>query len=504
MYRFLGVRACPHSTVLLLLLTVGLLLGTAACTPESSSPDDNDRPNVVFILIDDLGWADTEVYGSEFYETPHINDLAADGMRFTQAYAAASICSPTRSSIMSGKHPARLNQTDWIPGRGNSPDQRLLQVDDNNRLPASEVTIAEALNREGYVTAHMGKWHIGGEGYLPEDQGFDVNVAGNENGSPPDYFWPYKDGDYHLEELAETGEEGEYLTTRLGEEAVSFINEHRDENFFLHLSHYAVHTPLQAPDSLVEKYWTRLDTMDKPDRPVVGKEHGHESLLVQNHPVFAAMVESMDETVGMVRRALREAGIAEETVIVFASDNGGLSTLEASTGLGRPSTSNYPLRAGKGWLYEGGVRVPLIVRWPGVTEPGSISETPVTSTDFYDTIADVTNTSVPGNQGIDGRSLVPILQGSGTPDRERFYWHYPHYHGSGNTPSGALRRGPYKLVQYFAPNEVELYNLSEDRREQNDLSDTRPTLADSLLGELETWRDRVDAQMPEKNPNYEP
>lgn len=502
MYPSQSTRARPHLPIPVLVLTIGLLLGATACTSESPSPD--DRPNVVFILIDDLGWADTEIYGSDFYETPHINDLAADGMRFTQAYATAAICSPTRSAIMSGKHPARINQTDWIPGRGNSSDQRLLQVEDNNRLPASETTIAEVLNREGYVTAHMGKWHIGGDGYLPEDRGFDVNVAGNENGSPPDYFWPYKDGDYHLEELARTGEEGEYLTTRLGKEAVSFISDHRDEDFFLHLSHYAVHTPLQAPDSLVEKYRTKLDTMEMPDRPVVGEEHGHESYFVQNHPVFAAMVESMDETVGMVRRALREAGIAEETVIVFTSDNGGLSTLEASIGIDRPSTSNYPLRAGKGWLYEGGVRVPLIVHWPGVTEPGSISETPVTSTDFYDTIAEVTGTSVPGNQGIDGRSLVPILQHPGAPEREQFYWHYPHYHGSGNTPSGAIRSGPYKLVQYLATDEVELYNLSEDLREQHDVSDARPALTDSLLGELETWREQVDAQMPEKNPNYEP
>jgi len=486
-----------RSPSLVLLLVGGLLLGAGGCSSDPPAPAEEDRLNVVFILIDDLGWADTEVYGSEFYETPHVNQLAEDGMRFTRAYAAAAICSPTRSSIMSGKHPARLNQTDWIPGVSPRPDHRLRTVQDSNHLPLGEVTIAEALNRNGYVTAHMGKWHLGAEGHQPEDQGFDVNVAGTRHGSPPDYFWPYEDGDYQLEGLAETGEEGEYLTTRLGEEAASFIEKRREEDFFLHLAHYAVHTPLQAPDSLVQKYRAKADTMERPDRPVMGEEHGHKWLRVQNHPVFAAMVETMDRTVGTVRDALREAGIAEETVIVFSSDNGGLAT-------DRPSTSNVPLRAGKGWMYEGGVRVPLIVYWPGGTAPGSTSDTPVSSTDFYDTIAEMTGTAVPENQGVDGRSLVPLLRQTGSLDRERFYWHYPHYHGAGNTPSGAIRSGSYKLVQYFATEEVELYNLSQDRREQNDLSGQRPALTDSLLKQLQSWRSRVDAQMPEKNPNYEP
>lgn len=488
----------------LLFLLTGFLLATAGCTSDSGSSE-ADRPNVILIVIDDLGWADTEVYGSEFYETPHINALARDGMRFTQAYAAAAICSPTRSSIMSGKYPGRLNQTDWIPGRETTPDYRLQQVDDRNHLPTSEVTIAEALGQNGYVTAHMGKWHLGSEGHLPQDQGFDINVAGNENGSPPEYFWPYKRDDYQLEALAETGEEGEYLTTRLAKEAASFIENHRSRDFFLHFAPYAVHTPLQAPDSLVEKYRAKADTMDRPDRPDLGEEHGHEWLLVQNHPVFAAMVEIMDRAVGRIRRALREAGIAEETVILFSSDNGGLAVLDGSaTGIGQPSTSNYPLRAGKGWLYEGGVRVPLIVRWPDVTEPGSVSEIPVMSTDFYDTIAEITGTSVPEDQGVDGRSLTPVLRGSASLERERFYWHYPHYHGSGNTPSGAMRSGPYKLVQYFATDETELYNLSTDLAEEQDLSGERPSLTDSLRQELEGWRKQVDAQMPKKNPTYRP
>jgi len=476
----------------LLFVVMGTLV-FLSCKPNKET----EKPNIVFILADDLGWADTEVYGSNFYETPHINQLATNGMRFSQAYAPSSVCSPSRSALMSGNHPARLNQTNWIPGREDQPDHRLLEADDLNHLSRSEVTIAEALNQNGYVTAHMGKWHLGGEGYLPEDQGFDINIAGNENGSPPDYFWPYKQGDYYLEELAKTGDEGEYLTTRLGQEAASFIREHRDEPFFLHLSHYAVHTPLQAPDSLVQKYETKLDTMSRLDRPVMGEEHGHRWLLQQNNPVFAAMVETMDQTVGQVREALREAGVADETVIVFTSDNGGLAT-------DHPSTSNYPLRAGKGWLYEGGVRVPQIIRWPGETESGSISNTPVFGTDLYRTILDITDTEVPEDQGLDGTNLVPLLQQTGELDRNRMYWHFPHYHGGGNIPSGAMRSGSFKLVQYFGTDEVELYDLSTDRREQNDLSGARPTLKDSLLDRLERWRSRVDAKMPEPNPEFSP
>ena len=454
-------------------------------------------PNVVVILVDDLGWTDTEVYGSRFYETPHVNQLAADGMRFTRAYAASPVCSPSRSALLSGNHPARINQTNWIPGRDNRSDQRLLEATDQNHLPRSSVTIAEALNQNGYVTAHMGKWHLGGEGHLPKDQGFDLNVAGNKNGSPPDYFWPYKRGGYQLEGLAETGETGEYLTTRLGREAASFIRENHDRPFFLFLSHYAVHTPLQAPDSLVQKYEAKLDTMRRPERSVMGKEHGHKWLKQQRNPVFAAMVETMDRSVGRVRKALREAGVADETILVFTSDNGGLAT-------DHPSTSNYPLRAGKGWLYEGGVRVPLILRWPGETEPGTVSRTPVFGTDLYRTILGMTGTPVPEGQGLDGRNLIPRFQDRAQGDRSELYWHFPHYHGGGNVPSGAVRSGQYKLVQYFPTDVVELYDLSTDLREQRDLSQQRPALTDSLLGRLRNWRTRVEARMPKDNPNYRP
>ncbi len=471
------------------------IAATALFLCTASAWAETEKPNVVFMLIDDLGWADTGIYGSTFYETPHVDRLAKEGMRFTQAYAAASICSPTRSSIMTGKYPARLNQTDWIPGMGDSPDHRLLQVQDTNHLPLEETTIAEALDEAGYFTAHMGKWHLGGGEHLPKNQGFDVNIAGNRHGAPPSYFYPYKRGGYQLEELAKTGEEGEYLTTRLGEEAVRLIKNHKDEPFFLYFAHYAVHTPLQAPEKLVEKYRKKKKQRDMPDRPVLSQEHGHKELLVQNNPVFAAMVEKMDETVGMVREALEEAGVEEETIVIFFSDNGGLST-------DHPSTSNFPLRAGKGWMYEGGFREPLIVRWPGVTKPGSVSDTPVISTDFYRTILDIVGRPVPDGAAPDGVSLVPLLEQSGGLDRNTLYWHYPHYHGGGNIPSGAIRSGSYKLIEYFGTGETELYNLAKDMRERKDLSLQRPAKARELHQKLKAWRDRVDAQMPKPNPNY--
>jgi arylsulfatase A-like enzyme len=394
----------------LLLLVVGLL---PACRSQPASVPE-ETPNVVLILIDDLGWADTGAYGSAFYETPNIDRLAQSSMRFTRAYAASPVCSPTRSSIMTGRHPARLHQTDWIPGMKSDPSHELLPVDDKNRLPLEKTTIAEALAPAGYLTAHMGKWHLGGEGHLPADQGFDINVAGNRRGSPPGYFWPYEDGDYQLTELAETGEEGEYLTTQLAREAARFIRERQDEPFFLHFAPYAVHTPLQAPDSLVEKYEAKADAMEMPSRPAFGEEHGFKARRIQRHPVYAAMVEIMDRAVGRVLAALEATGQTEETIIIFFSDNGGLST-------DRPSTSNYPLRAGKGWLYEGGIRVPLIIRWPGGTEPGSVSDELVMSTDLFLTIMEMTGTPIPEEGPVDGRSLAPVLRQEGGIERETLY-----------------------------------------------------------------------------------
>lgn len=480
------------------LLAIGLFGILSVLSGCRSTAQPERPPNIVFVLVDDMGWTDSGTYGSKFYETPNIDRLAREGVKFTQAYAAASICSPTRASIMTGKHPARLQITDWIPGQGNQPNRKLLQVEDRDYLPREETTVAELLKEQGYTTAHMGKWHLGGEGYLPEDQGFDVNVAGNHRGSPPGYFYPYKRGDYQLEKLAATGQSGEHLTSRMGAEAAGFISAHKDEPFFLHLSYYAVHTPLQTKERLEEKYIAKAASMAMPDRPEVGQEHGHQARLVQRNPVFAGMVESMDRSVGQVLKAIEEAGVEEETVVVLFSDNGGLSTKVNSL-----PTANYPLRAGKGWLYEGGIREPLIVKWPGTTRPGSVVEEPVVSTDFFPTIAEIAGVSLTKQEPLDGVSLVPLLnQRQDTLGREALYWHYPHYHGGGNKPSGAIRKGDYKLIQYFEDNTLELYNLDKDLGEQHNLAEEMPGKTQELLEELNTWRQDVNAQMSKPNPQY--
>jgi len=460
------------------------------------------RPNIIFILIDDLGWKDVGYHVSRLYETPNIDKLAEEGMRFSAAYAACPVCSPTRSSIMTGKYPARLNQTDWIPGRGDNPENKFLQVDDLNYLPLEEVTIAERLKEAGYVTCHIGKWHMGGAGHLPEDQGFDINIAGNERGSPPSHYYPYKRGDYQLKELAATGQEGEYLIDRISREAVQFITDHQEQPFFLYLSHYAVHTPREAKESLREYYEQKLDNMPEPEGPVYKDErYNAVTQLVQNNPEYAGMVQSMDESVGRVMRTLEELDLANQTILFFMSDNGGLSTLPPDR---TASTANTPLRAGKGWLYEGGIREPMIVKWPEVTSPGSVCNDPVISTDFYPTILEMARLELAPEQHQDGVSLVPLLRGGTSPDRDALYWHYPHYHGSNARPHGAIRMGDYKLIEFYEDMSVEVYNLKQDLAEQHNLAASMPGKANTLREQLHNWRTSVGAEMPQPNPEYTP
>ena len=494
-----GTGSCSGAlfTVMLIGGVLALLLAASSARAQPEEAASQQPPNVVFVLVDDLGWADVEAFGSRFYETPHINRLARRGLAFTNAYAAATVCSPTRAAILTGRHPARLGITDWIPGQGNRPSRQLLQVEDRSHLPLREVTIAERLRDAGYATAHVGKWHLGGApDHLPTDQGFEVNAGGYEAGSPGrfgGYFSPY-DNPY-----LEDGPEGEYLTDRLGREAAQFIRAHADQPFFLHLSFYSVHTPLQGKDELVDKYTARADSLLLTERTVYGREHGHRARIVQSNPVYAAMVEAMDRNVGRVLQSLEAAGVANNTIVIFTSDNGGLSVL---TNDRTAPTANRPLRAGKGWLYEGGIRVPLIVRWPGVTEGGRTSETPVSSVDFFPTILEAAGLEASEGRAVDGASLTPLLRQSGPLEREALYWHYPHYHGSGSVPGGAIRQGDYKLVEYFETGRVELYDLAEDLTETHDLADERPERAAALRKQLHQWRRSVEAQMPEPNPNY--
>lgn len=445
------------------------------------------RPNFVFVLADDLGWRDLGCYGSTFYETPNLDRLAVTGMRFTQAYAACCVCSPTRASIMTGKYPARLHLTDYIPGarRGKLNPAPYL-----HELPLAEVTLAEALREAGYATAFVGKWHLGARGFYPEDQGFDVNAGGCEKGSPPSYFSPY-----HIPTLAD-GPPGEYLTDRLTDEAVRFIEGAAGQPFLLYLSHYAVHNPQQAKPEMVERYRRKAEklTFDGPDFLPEGQRQARQ---IQNQPVYAAMIESLDQSVGRVLGKLAELGLADNTVVFFTSDNGGLSTSEGSP------TSNVPLRAGKGWHYEGGVREPLLVRWPGVTPPGSVCEEPLISTDYYPTILEMAGLAARPEQHIDAQSLAPLLRGGTRPQRPLF-WHYPHYGNQGCSPGGVVRVGDFKLIEWFEDDRIELFNVRDDLGEWHDLAATMPDRAAQMRQQLHDWRKDVSAAMPTPNPDYQP
>ena len=433
-----------------------LLSGALASCAGTPTPPDVDGaatlPNFVFVLVDDLGWADVEVYGSSFYETPNVDRLAAQGVRFTNAYAAGPVCSPTRGSILTGRYPARTDTTDWF---GGNRVGKLLPAPYLDYLPLEEVTIAERLHDAGYATGFFGKWHLGGEGYYPEDQGFDVNVAGYEAGMPfAGYFSPYDNP------KLPDGPQGEHLTARLADESIRFLEEHRDEPFLLYLSFYTVHTPLQAPEEMVNKYEQKWAATDF-EGPIFGEEPPRRVRLVQQHAAYAGMVESMDSSVGRVLDALEELGLEGETVVVFMSDNGGLSTSE-----GHP-TSNLPLRAGKGWLYEGGIREPMIIKWPGHTAPGSVVDDPVISTDFYPTMLQMAGLPLDSAQHADGVSLVPLLERTGALERDALFWHYPHYGNQGGFPGSAVRMGRYKLIESFEHERLQLFDLDNDIGEQS-------------------------------------
>ncbi|MCU0788915.1 MAG: sulfatase, partial [Verrucomicrobia bacterium] len=413
------------------------------------------------------------------------------GMRFTDAYAACNVCSPTRAAILTGKYPARLHLTDWLNGRPDQPDQALNRPEFRKYLPLEEVTLAETLNQAGYETAFIGKWHLGkAPEYWPEHQGFDLNVGGCGMGHPPSYFSPYG-----ITNLVD-GPEGEYLDDRLTEEALKFMEAAKDKPFFLYLAHYAVHTPLQARAEAIAKYKEKAAGLP-PDGPVFREDRGRQVRQVQNHPVYGAMVGSLDDSVGRLLDKLDALGLATNTIVIFTSDNGGLSTAE-----GTP-TSNLPLRAGKGWAYEGGVREPLLIRWPGAVQPGSVSPEAVISTDFYPTLLEMLGLPLRPQQHVDGISMVAALQGGTLPERPLF-WHYPHYSNQGGKPHGAVRLGNYKLIEWYEDRNVELFDLHADLGEHLDLSEQLPETTAHLRKLLHEWRQQVNAQMPTPNPHYKP
>ncbi len=458
-----------------------LLALTLSCLASA-----HDRTNVVLLVADDLGWRDLGCTGSEFYETPNLDRLAAEGARFETAYAACPVCSPTRVALMTGKAPARLDTTDYFGGRRKA---MLLPAPYQRQLPAGEATIAEAFSEAGYRTGFFGKWHLGGKGSYPEDHGFEHNAGGFERGHPPKgYFSPY--GNPKLPD----GPEGEHLTERLTREAVAWMDQVKDEPFLLVFCYYTVHTPLQSKPEYTEQYRAKREA-DPAAKPHWGKERQRKVRLVQDHAVYAGMVQSLDESVGHVLGALDGHGLTESTMVLFTSDNGGLSTSE-----GHP-TSNVPLRAGKGWVYEGGVRVPAIVRWPGVATPGAILTDPMWSADVYPTALAAAGLDLRPTQHVDGLALTPALAGGELPPRA-LYWHYPHYGNQGGAPSGAVRWGDWKLVEWFEDSRVELFNLKEDGGETTDLAASEPERTAQLRGLLGDWRQRVDAKMPSPNPDH--
>ncbi|GAA4300100.1 sulfatase [Compostibacter hankyongensis] len=492
-----------RATGLLGLLTLPLLL---PAQQKTSAP-----PNIILILTDDLGGKDLSCYGSTFNETPNLDRMAAEGARFTDAYAACNVCSPSRSSIMTGQYPVHTGITDWIAGRQNGngpmPFDRLLPRPFSFNLDTAQVTIAEALKQHGYATFFAGKWHLGlSPEYWPEHQGFDVNKGGWAAGNPRahgmgGYFSPY-----HNPRLSD-GPKGEFLPDRLTSEAIAFIRQKSAEHkpFFVELSFYAVHQPIEAKPAYIQKFKEKarrlgLDSLPQivKDAPWMQWQDSWSERILQSNPVYAGLLYSVDENVGKVLAVLKQLDIDRETLVLFTSDNGGLSTAE-----GAP-TSNAPFRYGKGWNYEGGLRVPLIIRWPARIKAGTVCRTPVIHTDFFPTFLQAATLPLMPEAHKDGISLMPLLTGNGPLAPRALYWHYPHYSNQGGTPSSAVREGDWKLVQFLEDNHVELYDLRSDVEERRDLSAAMPAQTAHLLELLNRWRKQTDARMPVLNPYYNP
>lgn len=481
MYKFFGI---------IILFTV-----ISACSQLDSS---DDSLNVIVIHVDDLGWADLSVQGSTYYETPHIDGLASKGIRFTDAYSAASVCSPTRAALLTGRYPARIGITDWIrsgfqggtiPDDRKNPTEYIGETDKKLLTPPNplwmehdEITIAEILKEAGYISAHIGKWHLGPYDWYPESQGFDINIGGTDFGQPPSFFDPYYNERQGYIETLEPKNEGEYLTDREADEAVAFIRKHQDQPFFLHFANYAVHTPIQAKEETIERFESKPKTN-------------------QRDPVYAAMVYSVDQAVGKIINKLKELDLFDKTLIIFTSDNGGLIDQN-----GDRFTDNSPLRSGKGYPYEGGIRVPMIINWPGVVKPASISYEPVSSIDIMPTIVDAVGLSLPEDRPIDGLSLVEHIKTGGQEliERDDLIWHFPHYR-QGHTipPYSIIRNGKWKLLKWWEGPTFELYNLLEDIGEQNNLADEMPDKVDELNTMLIEKLEDMNAKLPRKNPDYQ-
>jgi arylsulfatase A-like enzyme len=463
-------------------LGAGILAFACAFPPtDPARAAGPSRPNIVFILADDLGYMDIGANNPRtFYETPHIDGLARTGMRFTAGYAACSVCSPTRASIMTGKYPPRTGVTDWI---GGVRAGKLLPAPNRDHLGLEEITIAERLRGDGYATFFAGKWHLGAGEYSPNAQGFGPGLTGSGQ-----FFYPPS----RTSPPASTVDPK--TTDRIADAAVAFIEERAGlpGSFFAYLPFLAVHTPIGARADLVAKYEKKKESAPADSW---GKERDSVVRLVQNHPVYAAMMEQLDTAIGRVLAAIDRAGLGERTIVVFTSDNGGLSTTAS------PPTSNVPLRGGKGWPYEGGVRTPWIVRAPGVTRPGSLCDTPVITTDFYPTLLALAGLPLDPSQHRDGIDLGPLLRGDSL-DRGPLFWHYPHYGNQGGAPCATARDGDWKLIEWYEDGRRELYNVRDDPSEARDLASREPGRVEALQAKLDAWRKDVGAILPTPNPGY--
>lgn len=440
--------------------------------------------NVVFILVDDWGWTDAGIQGSDFFETPYIDRFARESVRFTQAYAASPVCSPTRAAILTGRSPASLDMTIWHEGArdGGSLDRKLLPAEATPDLPREEVTLAERFKERAYATAHVGKWHLGRTAYYPETQGFDVNVGGTYWGAPATFFFPYR-GEWSVSdpELRYVpigmGKEGDYLTDRLTDHALEWLDRQKSGPFFLNLWYHTVHTPIEGKEAVVKRFRQK-----KP-----GQRH--------RHPEYAAMLESLDENVGRILERLDTLGLRDRTVVILTSDNGGVD-FETSKSGGRPPTSNAPLRSGKGTLYEGGIRVPLFIRWPGKTVAGEVCDQPVISQDFFPTLMEGLAWEKSGVAALEGRSFIPWLEDPESPEEPRaLFWHYPHYYPR-MTPGSAIRDGKWKLIHFYEDDRSELYDLSLDGGETRDVAAVYPARVRTMRSKLDAWRREVGANAP--------
>lgn len=474
-------------------LLVCCLVFLLACNPQKELAE--QRPNVLFILADDFGNHDMSSMGSDFYETPNLDKIANEGMVFTNGYATCQVCSPSRASIMTGKFPARHGITDWIGARTGEEWRKagrfnqLLPPEYEHNLDAASTVLPEAMKEAGYTTFFAGKWHLGSKGSWPTDHGFDINVGGWDVGSPRGgYYAPF------VNPNLENKRDGENLSMRLAEETVNFMRVHKDSTFFAYLSFYAVHSPMQTSKKKWSKYQQKAVQQGMLQK---GFEMGHFLPIrqVQDHPVYAGLVETMDDAVGVVLDGLAELGLEDNTIVIFTSDNGGVA---AGDGF---ATSNLPLRGGKGYQFEGGIREPYFIKVPWLNTAGEKCVVPVTGTDFYPTILELIGQDLKPTEHNDGVSLVPLLQGKKIEERP-LVWHYPHYGNQGGEPSSIMREGDWKLIHYYEDGREELYNLEADLSETIDISGDYPDKVKVLSEKLFAYLNEVGARYPEKDPEY--